>query len=93
MEEVKNHAQTNWTSQFTRDAQNSEMMYHFLFKSLDDSFKTTVLLKKSNYMTMVGNYTTEDGPGLLKQIIASTLVDTRATAAQIRESLVDMAQQ
>ena len=69
------------------------MMYHFLFKSLGDSFKATVLLKKNNYMMMVGNYTTEDGPCLLKQIIVSTFVDMRATAAQIRESLVDMAQQ
>ena len=74
-----------------RDAQNSEMMYHFLFKSLDDSFKATILLKKSNYMTMVGNYMTEDSPCLLKQIIVNTFVDTRATAAQMRQSLVDMA--
>ena len=93
MEEVKNHAQTNWTNQPMRDAQNSEMMYHFLFESLDDSFKATVLLKKSNYMMTVWNYTTEDGPCILKQIIVSTFVDTRATAAQIRESLVDKAQQ
>ena len=60
--EVKHHAQTNWTNQPMRDAQNSEMMYHFLFESLDDSFKATVLLKKSNNKMMVGNYTTEDGP-------------------------------
>ena len=76
-----------------RDAQNSEMMYHFLFESLDDSFKATVLLKKSNYKMMVGNYTTEDGTCLLKQIIVSTFVETRAMEAQIRESLVGMAQQ
>ena len=44
-------------------------------------------------MMTVGNYTTKDGPSLLKQIIISTFVDTRATVAQIRESLVDMAQQ
>ena len=35
----------------------------------------------------------EDGPCLLKQIIISTFVDTRATVAQIWESLVDMTQQ
>ena len=34
MEEVKSHAQANWTNQPSRDAQNSEMMYHFLFESL-----------------------------------------------------------
>ena len=41
----------------------------------------------------MGKYTTEDGPCLLKQIIVSTFVDTRATVSQICESLVDMAQQ
>ena len=41
----------------------------------------------------MGTYTTEDRPCLLKQIIVSTFVVTRATASQIRESLVDMAQQ
>ena len=41
----------------------------------------------------MGTYTTEDGPCLLKQIIVSTFVDTRAMASQICESLVDMAQQ
>ena len=28
-EEVKNHAQTNWSNQPMRDTQNLEMMYHF----------------------------------------------------------------
>ena len=88
-EEVKNHAQTSWSNQPMRYTQNSEMLYHFLFKSLDDCFKATVLLKKSNYMIVVGNYTTEDGSCLLKQIIVSTFADTRATVAKIRESLVD----
>ena len=69
------------------------MLYHFLFESLDESFKATILLKNHNYEVTVGTYTTEDGPCLLKQIIVSTFVDTRAIASQIRESLVDMAQQ
>ena len=69
------------------------MLYHFLFESLDESFKATILLKNHNYQVTVGNYTTEDGPCLLKQIIVSTFVDTRAMASQIQESLVDMAQQ
>ena len=76
-----------------RDAQNAQMLYHFLFESLDKSFKATILLKNHNYQVTVGNYTTEDGPCLLKQIIVSTFIDTRAMAAQIHESLVDMAQQ
>ena len=69
------------------------MLYHFLFESLDESFKATILLRSHNYQVTVGTYTTEDGPCILKQIIVSTFVDTRATASQIRESLVDMAQQ
>ena len=91
--EVKMHVQTQWTKQHTRDAQNAEMLYHFLFKSLDENFKVMVLLKNHNYQVTVGTYTTEDGPCLLKQIIVSTFVDTRATALQIWESLVDMTQQ
>ena len=68
------------------------MLHHFLFKSLDESFKATILLKNHNYWVTVGTYTTEDGPCLLKQIIVSTLL-TRAMASQIYESLMDMAQQ
>ena len=91
--EVKTHAQNQWTNQHTRDAQNTEMLYHFLFESLDENFKAMVLLKNHNYQVTVGTYTTEVGLCLLKQIIVRTFVDTRATASQIRESLVDMTQQ
>ena len=69
------------------------MLYHFLFKFLDESFKAMILLKNHNYQVTVGTYTTEDGPCLLKQIIVSTLIDTRVMVSQICESLVDMAQQ
>ena len=72
------------------DAQNSDMLYHFLFESLEDPFKATILLKIRIYHITMGTYTTEDGPCLLKQIINGTFVGTRATAAHIRESLVDM---
>ena len=92
-EEVKMHAQNQWTNQHTRDAQNAEMLYHFLFELVDDNFKAMVLLKNYNYQVTVGTYTTEDRHCLLKQIIVSTFVDTRATASQIRESLVDLTQQ
>ena len=37
--EVKLHARNQWTNQHTRDAQNAEMLYHFLFKSLEESLK------------------------------------------------------
>ena len=69
------------------------MLYHFLFESLDENFKATVLLMNYNYQVTMGTYTTEDGPCLLKQIILSTFVNTRATVSQIWESLVDMTQQ
>ena len=91
--EVKMHAQNQWTNQHTRDSQNAEMLDHFLFESLDENFKATVLLKNHNYQVTVGTYTTEDGPCLLKQIIVRPFVDTRATASQIRDLLVDMTQQ
>ena len=91
--EVKLHVQNQWTNQHTRDAQNAEMLYHFLFESLDESFKATILLENHNYQVTMGTYTTEDRPCLLKQIIVSTFVDTRAMVSQICESLVDMAQQ
>ena len=80
-------------NQHTRDVQNAEMLYHFLFESLDENFKATILLKNHNYQVTVGTYTTEDVPCLLKQIIVSTFVDTRAMASQICESLVGMTQQ
>ena len=83
-EEVRTQSRNQWTNQHTRDAQNTEMLYHFLFESLDENFKATVLLKNYNYQVTMGTYTTEDGPCLLKQIIVSTFVDTRATASQIR---------
>ena len=65
-EEIRMHARNHWTSQHTRDAQNAEMLCHFLFKLLDENFKATVLLKNYNYQVTMGTYTTEDGPCLLK---------------------------
>ena len=60
--EVKMHACNQWMNQHTRDAQNAEMLYHFLFESLDESFKATILLKNHNYQVTMGTYTTEDRP-------------------------------
>ena len=80
-------------NQHTRDAQNAAIMYHFLFESLNESFKVMILLRNHNYQVTMETYTTEDRPCLLKQIIVSTFGDTRARASQIHESLVDMAQQ
>ena len=69
--EVKTHAQNQWTNQHARDAQNSEMLYHFLFESLDENFKATVLLKNHNYQVTVGTYTTEDG---LSKLLSAPLL-------------------
>ena len=69
------------------------MLYHFLFELLDENFKATVLLKNYNYQVTMGTYATEDRLCLLKKIIVSTFIDTRATASQIWESLMDMSQQ
>ena len=55
-EEVRTHAQNQWTNQHTRDAQNAEMLYHLLFESLDENFKATVLLKNYNCQVTVGTY-------------------------------------
>ena len=60
------------------------MLYHFLFESLDESFKATILLNNHNYQVTVGTYTTEDGSCLLKQTIVRTFIDTRTMASQIR---------
>ena len=81
--EVKMHVRNQWTNQHTKDTQNAKMLYHFLFESLDESFKATILLKHCSYQVTMGTYTTEDRPCLLKQIIISTFIDTRATALQI----------
>ena len=43
--EVKMHARNQWMNQHMWDAQNAELLYHFLFESLDKSFKATISLK------------------------------------------------
>ena len=72
--EVKTHAQNQWMNQHRRDAQNAEMLYHFLFKSLFKTFKATELLKNHNYQVTLGTYTTEDGPCSLKQLLSAPLL-------------------
>jgi hypothetical protein len=87
MQEVMARAQ-QYIGQPTRDAQNSDMLYHYIMNSLTDSFKSEVLLYVDQYT--VNN--TPDGICLLKQILLLTFIDTRATASHIKDTLLDMGQ-
>ena len=44
IENIQNYANTNWINQHVHDAQNLEMLYHFLFESLEDSFNAKLLV-------------------------------------------------
>ncbi|KAL7559272.1 hypothetical protein ACA910_014622 [Epithemia clementina (nom. ined.)] len=70
----------------SRNAQNADMMYHFLIDSLESAYKAEVLLYQDDY-TVTG---TPDGICLLKKIIELTYIDTRATTSHIRDTLIDM---
>jgi hypothetical protein len=58
--------------------------------SLTPEFKALVLLHKANYYiaNAAGTAKANDGPSLLKTIIQLTYIDTRATTAHIRDTLV-----
>lgn len=84
--EVRVHATTNWHGQQTRNAQNAEMLYHFLYGSLVETFKAKILLRSEDFKINQ----VPDGVLLLKVIILETFIDTRATAGQIRLSLANI---
>ncbi|KAL7566243.1 hypothetical protein ACA910_011306 [Epithemia clementina (nom. ined.)] len=87
--QVQAHAATYVGTQ-TRNAQNSDMLYHFLMALLTSAFKGQVLLHSNEYTVTANAVTVPDGPSLLKQIVSLTYIDTRATASHIRSTLVDM---
>ncbi|KAL7559545.1 hypothetical protein ACA910_005174 [Epithemia clementina (nom. ined.)] len=89
LKNVQAHATANYVGQQSRDMQNSEMMYHFIFDSLTPEFRTKVNLHCHDYT--IG--TALDGACLLKKVIMLTFIDTRATTAYIRELLVNMPNQ
>jgi hypothetical protein len=74
-----------------RNAQNAHQMYEFLYSSLNDEAQARVALKEKDYLI----YDTDDeipmsfanGPLFLKTIIGVVHIDTRSTAAHIRQSL------
>ncbi|KAL7575398.1 hypothetical protein ACA910_007306 [Epithemia clementina (nom. ined.)] len=90
--QVRAHTTTYVGTQM-RNAQNSDMLYHFLMALLTSSFKCQVLLHGEDYTVTANAVTVPDGPSLLKLLVSLTYIDTRATASHIRTTLVDMAHQ
>jgi hypothetical protein len=72
-----------------RRAQNAHQMYEFLYLSLNNEAQARVALKEKDYLlTEPGGLTAfANGPLFLKTIIGVAHIDTRSTAAHIRQSL------
>ena len=85
MDDISNHA-TMYTGMQTREAQNSEMLYHFLMNLVTTEFTTKLVLYQNDY-TING---VPIRACLFKKIIQLTYVDTMATASHIHETLMDM---
>ena len=85
MDNISNHA-TMYTGMQTREAQNSEMVYHFLMNSVTTEFTTKLVLYQEDYMING----VPIGACLFKKILQLTYVDTMATALHIRKTLMDM---
>jgi hypothetical protein len=86
--DVRAHAAT-YVGLETRVAQNSFMLYLLLADSMTPEFKNKVLLHVADFT--VTNQPV--GACLLKTIISQTYLDTRATTAHIRDTLVESSQQ
>ena len=85
MDNISNHT-TTYTGMQTREAHNSEMLYHFLMNSVTTEFTTKLVLYQEDY-------TINGAPirvCLFKKIIQLTYVDAMATALHICETLMDM---
>ena len=85
MVKINSHAMA-YTGTQTREAQNSEMLYHFLMNSVTMEFTTKLVMYQEDY-TMNG---APNGACLFKKIIQLTYMDTMATASHIHEPLMDM---
>ena len=85
MDDISNHA-TTYTGTQTREAQNSEMLYHFLMNLVTTEFTTKLALYQEDYM--INGVPIREC--LFKKIIQLTYVDTMATASHICETLMDM---
>ena len=85
MVEINSHA-TTYTGTQTREAQNSEMLYHFFMNTVSTELTTKLVLYQEDY-TMNG---AQIGTCLFKKVVQLTYVDTMATASHICETLMDM---
>ena len=85
MDDINSHA-TTYTGMQTREAQNSEMLYHFLMNLVTTEFTSKLVLYQGDYMI-------NEAPiwaCLFKKIIQLTYVDTMATSSHICETWMDM---
>ena len=85
MDDISNHA-TTYTGMQTREAQNSEMLYHLLMNSVTAEFTTKLVLYQEDF-TING---APIGACLFKKIVQLTYVDTMANASYIHKTLMDM---
>ena len=83
--EINSHA-TTYTGMQTREAQNSEILYHFLMNSVTMEFTAKLVLYQEDYMINGAPI----GTCLFKKVVQLTYVDTMATASHIRKTLMDM---
>lgn len=76
-----------------RSAQNAHQMYEFLYSSLDDDAQVRVAAKEVSYFISAAEAPESrffNGPLFLKTIIGVAHIDTRATAAHIRQSMAKL---
>jgi hypothetical protein len=77
----------------SRDAQNSHQLFQFLYRSMDDAAQARLGVQESDYLIHTPADPTVlmfNGPLYLKTIIGLAHIDTRATAAHIRQSLAKL---
>jgi hypothetical protein len=90
IDNVQHAARNNYLGQQTRDAQSSHLLFEFLYESLDEATKKTMMTESSKYMLTVNNTTYKDGPSFLKAILLKVSVETNATDFHIRENLHEL---
>ena len=70
-----------------RNAQNSDMLYQFLDKSLSKEMRKTMMTERSKYEITANDVTYNDGPSFLKALLMKSQVETNATNFYLRETL------
>ena len=70
-----------------RDAQNATQMYMFLYASISEETKLSILSDSGDYTVETDGQLVPNGPMFLKTIIRTSTVDTRSTVFHIRENL------